>query len=404
VKYSHNNWYIKQGQARYYENLEFNGRNFTLTSRDPKDPCVIDNTVINGNRNGSVVTFNYNEKTSCVLSGFTITNGLGGQGGGISCISASPTITDCSITNNLSDDGGGIYCHSASPRVMNCIVRYNSTKDNIHTVGGPGTTIHWDGGNGGGIYCSSSSNPTISYCDISWNQTGDGTGGSHVGGSGGRGGGLCLDSASSATVLNCTIGNNSTGIAIYGGGFGQGIGGHGGGIYCAGSSPTITNCLVIKNSTGGGDGYGGSGGGIYVIQGNPIITNSTISGNRTGWGQIYGHGYGKGGGIYCGADTNPVITNSVFWIDSPEEVFAEESAEPNVNYSDVQGSWPGTYNISADPCFADSNNDDYHLKSFYGRRDPSCQAWLYDDVNSPCIDAGNPSSDWTEEFCRTENE
>ena len=47
-------------------------------------------------------------------------------------------------------------------------------------------------------------------------------------------------------------------------------------------------------------------------------------------------------------------------------------------------------NIDADPCFANVENGDYHLKSQGGRYDPDSQSWIYDDVTSPCIDAGNP--------------
>ena len=47
-------------------------------------------------------------------------------------------------------------------------------------------------------------------------------------------------------------------------------------------------------------------------------------------------------------------------------------------------------NIDIDPCFADAGADDYHLKSQGGRYNPSIGTWIYDDVTSRCIDAGNP--------------
>jgi len=47
-------------------------------------------------------------------------------------------------------------------------------------------------------------------------------------------------------------------------------------------------------------------------------------------------------------------------------------------------------NIDADPCFADADNDDYHLLSQAGRWDPASESWVVDAVTSPCIDAGNP--------------
>jgi hypothetical protein len=38
------------------------------------------------------------------------------------------------------------------------------------------------------------------------------------------------------------------------------------------------------------------------------------------------------------------------------------------------------------------------LKSQFGRWSPSLQSWIYDSNTSPCIDAGDPNSDWTAEL------
>jgi len=69
-----------------------------------------------------------------------------------------------------------------------------------------------------------------------------------------------------------------------------------------------------------------------------------------------------------------------------------------IGHSDVQGNWPGSGNIDADPCFADPSSGDYHLKSQAGRWEPKSQAWVRDSVTSPCIDRGSPDSDWTAEL------
>ncbi|MHC4891110.1 MAG: hypothetical protein ACYTEO_16790, partial [Planctomycetota bacterium] len=72
-------------------------------------------------------------------------------------------------------------------------------------------------------------------------------------------------------------------------------------------------------------------------------------------------------------------------------------------YSDVQNGWSGTGNIDADPCFAsfDPNGDpnmwEFHLQSAYGRWDLNSQSWVSDSNTSPCIDAGDPNSDWSNE-------
>ena len=55
-------------------------------------------------------------------------------------------------------------------------------------------------------------------------------------------------------------------------------------------------------------------------------------------------------------------------------------------------------NIDDDPQFADPGSGDLHLKSQAGRWDPTGKLWVYDDVNSPCIDTGDPNSDWTAEL------
>lgn len=55
-------------------------------------------------------------------------------------------------------------------------------------------------------------------------------------------------------------------------------------------------------------------------------------------------------------------------------------------------------NIDDDPLFVDAGSGDYHLKSRAGRWHANSQSWVQDDVNSPCIDTGDPNSDWTAEL------
>lgn len=61
----------------YQENIDFKGKNITLRSTDPEDPAVVEETVIDGGDDGSVVTFQSGEGEGAVLSGFTITGGSG---------------------------------------------------------------------------------------------------------------------------------------------------------------------------------------------------------------------------------------------------------------------------------------------------------------------------------------
>ena len=66
-----------------------------------------------------------------------------------------------------------------------------------------------------------------------------------------------------------------------------------------------------------------------------------------------------------------VVANCVLWGDSPDQIFTE-SETLTVTFSDVQGGWPGTGNIDADPLFVDPDNGNFRLSP-----------------GSPSIDAGD---------------
>ena len=72
--------------------------------------------------------------------------------------------------------------------------------------------------------------------------------------------------------------------------------------------------------------------------------------------------------------------------------------ENNCLYNNTAGNYKNvnsTTDIYADPLFADQSSHDYHLKSVAGRWTGT--AWVNDNVNSPCIDAGSASSDYSNE-------
>jgi hypothetical protein len=194
--------------------------------------------------------------------------------------------------------------------------------------------------NGGGVCCDHSS-PTITNNIIMGNLA--------IGSSGwvGFGGGISCWEYSSPIISNNTIIVNIADQS-------------GGGINCYfGSSPTITNNNISGNTAGG------NGGGIICIAGTyPAITNNTITGNTAG---------GNGGGIY-NLQSWPTTTNCILWGNLPNE-FYNYNCNPGVTYSDVQGGFPGTGNIDADPLWADPANDDFHL------------TW-----DSPCRNTGDNNS------------
>jgi probable HAF family extracellular repeat protein len=175
------------------------------------------------------------------------------------------------------------------------------------------------------------------------------------------------NSYGSPVVINCVFMNNSAGN-------------RGGGIYCYWSDAMLTNCIFSGNLSP----YGG---GMRTYSSDSVLTNCTFSSNSAT----------LGGGVYNNGG-NPTLTNCILWGDTPEEIYVS-SGTPVVTYSDVQGGWSGSgnNNIAVDPCFADSNNGDYHLKSQVGRWDPNTETWVDDDVTSLCIDEGDPNADWTNE-------
>ena len=137
----------------------------------------------------------------------------------------------------------------------------------------------------------------------------------------------------------------------------------------------MINCVFTGNKADVG------GGAILVDGGNLEMINCTLSGNQAG---------DNSGGIAID-ECYITITNCILWGNHAESDLSQIAwGDPVVTYSCIQGGWPGVGNIDADPCFADPNNGDYHLKSEGWRWDANRKVWTWDDVTSPCIDAGNP--------------
>jgi len=221
---------------------------------------------------------------------------------------------------------------------------------------------------------------------------------------GGSGGAICCY-FSSPSITNCIIQNSTAGI-------------HGGGIYCQDSNLKVVGCIIRGNSA---TFYGG---GLECWEGRPTIKNCVISNNQALYGDGGGldcsdndnvtltnctlvkNSAGSGGALYCWA-SNVVVNNSIIWANEAtdgSQVALNTTSSASISYSDVQNGWPsGEGNIDADPCFAsfqpngDPNMWDFHLQSAYGRWDPNNQSWVTDSNTSPCIDVGDPNSDWSGE-------
>jgi parallel beta-helix repeat protein len=286
---------------------------------------------IDGGGSGPVVTAGDVGSTT-KLDGFTITNGSANHGGGMYNYRSSPTVTNCTFSGNTAaNHGGGMHNYeNSSPTVTNCTFSNNTA------------TLR-----GGGMHNYGNSSPTVTNCTFSGNTAGEG-------------GGMC-NVGSSPTLTNCTFRENAT----------PNPGAGGGGMLNYSSSPTLTNCTFSGNTAAH------SGGGMYNYENSsPTVTNCTFSGNTvTGCG-------GGGGGMRNYNNSSPTLTNCILWGDSPQEIYNYNST-PAVTYCDVQGGYPDTGNIDADPLFANPAADDFHLQA-----------------DSPCIDVGDngapaiPSTDF----------
>ncbi|WP_048065037.1 disaggregatase related repeat-containing protein [Methanosarcina acetivorans] len=151
-------------------------------------------------------------------------------------------------------------------------------------------------------------------------------------------------------------------------------------------------------------------GGI-VVQGfnNTIIENNVIDGNRK-YGVAYelypAYGIPKDNGFVTIVRNN-IISNTIRNVADVGSGWGVKDCDPSnhtfiLEYNCVYNSAAGNYvnvapttDINVDPLYADISNRDYHLKSKAGRW--SNAGWTTDNVSSPCIDAGHPLSDYSNE-------
>jgi hypothetical protein len=227
----------------YMENIQFWGKNVLLHSSDPTTATIID-----GGGRASAITFDGSELSSCVVSGFVITNGAAVNGGGITGNGTHATIINNTIINNVASggypngDGGGIW--GCQGLIIGNTVKQNSARyggglsDCNGSVMNNSISDNLAHASGGGLY---SCNGVVQQDIIRGNSANSG-------------GGL---SRCNGTIQNNMISANS--VAIEGGGVRECEGeilnnticgnsadhNNGGGLsLCNG---TIRNCIVWQN-------------------------------------------------------------------------------------------------------------------------------------------------------------
>lgn len=339
-------------------------------------------SVINGNKNGSVVTFQSGEGPGSRLEGLVITNGSGtprgngwydgggilcknassptivdnqvtlnkafGYGGGIHCATGSAPILDAnSVTKNEAEWGGGIQCHQASPIITGNVVEQNVA----YHGGGLACMNHADPlvlesvfrnndaqSHGGGLYADGFSSPSIRRNLISENEAFGG-------------GGVFISNDFSADFDRNEVTSN--------------VAHNGGGLYFLGNcTADITNNLIAMNHADS------RGGGVYSDNCDLTVTNDTIIDNVA----LY-----EGGG-YWADEANDVIRNTILWGNqspSAPQLRLHHSfgtCVVDISHCIVAGGLAGTSThvlstlvwgagmIDADPLFVDPLAGDDHLR------------------------------------------
>ncbi|HGY56906.1 MAG TPA: hypothetical protein ENK44_14455 [Caldithrix abyssi] len=129
----------------YKEVLDMKGKNITLSSLYllEKNEDYIEQTILDGKREWSVINFNNGETENCVLNGFTLRNGIGSkynaystvqlrQGGGIYCWKSKPVLRNLIITENSSHMGSAIYCSQADVTLENIFITRNNNGSSVY--------------------------------------------------------------------------------------------------------------------------------------------------------------------------------------------------------------------------------------------------------------------------------
>jgi len=431
------------------------GRGFELTGADTPESAVIGFTITNGSASGGgggiYCTFVSARLENNVITGCHAS----GSGGGVYCKYGTFVLTNNTIrSNECSQDGGGIYAVSAS-----LIFTENTVDDNYAGPGLHGGGLYLDSCTdpeirsnvisnncaycGGGAQLDDCDGATLSNNLFTANTA------EHYSG-------LAMHDTEEATLTRNTISDHATGGGVYIDGASPhfvasyniitgNAGRYGGGIWCKTHRGLLTCNLITDNSAelqGGGakaeysdveiidnvfsNNSASFGGGVYggMVSNNLIVNNTatssggglcrcrTITNNTIG----FNTSQERGGGCYVIEKTS--ITNCILWANTagnggPQIAIGTHNTL-TVNYCDIQGgrdeifvpnnavlNW-GEGNIDADPLFADPSAGDYHLRSTGGRWDPAAQdgqgGWVVDGVHSPCIDRGDPQSDYSGEL------
>jgi hypothetical protein len=392
---------LEPGRYTGWENTEidFRGRAITIRSVAPNNPAVVAATIIDANRLCPGIYFDSGEGPDSVVDGLTITRGHSGIGGGIACRDSSPTIRNCIIRDCYAmSHGGGIGLEDSNATIINCIVTDNSTTEM-----------------GGGIACVYSGSPSIINCLITGNSVGW------------TGGGIA-SSGCNLAISNCTlVGNNAKNR--------YNNSGWGGAISIAGIA-NISNCILWDNNADQGPEIA-----IHLFPNGPSTVSVSYCDVDGGEAGVYiepgcTFNWDNAGNI----DTDPCFAQPGYWIIvhisgpqpppplPPPDYTVYLWVNGDYHLRSRAGRWESSIYLRLNPtndrfinlfdfaAFAHSwqqegssipadldrsgfvNSFDLKLVLDNYLSSYTVGQWVTDEFTSPCIDAGNPNSDWTGEL------
>jgi hypothetical protein len=369
----------------YYENIDFKGKNITVTSTSAPAGGAA-NTVIDGSiGKTSVVTFKTGETRAAILNGFTIQNGgtqtytsFGQTNSGIYVGSAQPTIVNNVITHN--------FCYSitsdGAPLIQNNEIDNTLDAHGSCSFAG-GAAVYLEGDL---LYSYNSSAVPVVIGNLIQNNTQSGF--EDAGGNGGAG---IAAWVGLAVIEDNIIRNNISG-------------GQGTAIHLEGNGGLVVGNVAYNNISGGGGGALDVNGfynnfGVYPVF-NAFIANNTFVNNTYNASysdgisnddaidQVYFGSYGFiaptfafVNNIVAGNSPRPAIECGWTGLASPatDTLVLDHNLFYNAGgpvFSPLCANHIGTYgNIGADPMFLNAAANDYRLAP-----------------GSPAIDAGNTSA------------
>ena len=406
---------VRDGATADFLNCEFtdnradyeDGGAIRFENNPNMGPTVISNCTFNGNHcgnenadHGGAICGDDSSAVTVIGSVFT-GNTASGEGGAVRLWTGEFEFNDCTFVNNQATFHGGALRlrvrDGATAGFANCDFTGNSSANE----------------DGGAIRFENNLNmgpTTISNCTFSGNHCGndeEDSGGAIYAQQGGTmtvqdstfsdnessayGGAICIEGNANGMRLDMTrvnfLGNTSDGQggALYSSGYKDGeniamlnclfagneaIGNQGGSLWLNFDTTTdidIENCTFHANAASTG------GGAIQLQTGILNVDNSIFYANDGGSpaDTIYGNGGDTANLAYSNIDTNKIA---------------------NIGTVNV-----GTGILNTDPLFVDPIDNDCRLKSLYGHWEVSSGSWSNDLVMSPCIDAGDPGSDYSNE-------